>query len=517
MTTKCNSNECTLKIFPEHDECVLHCKKGDYSEDFNNNGILFDFYNEVINYISDFIIKYKSSDDLGFLSKEKIEAYLREDTESSIFKKAMKEQTVVFSNVYFPCRDSRDSFDYLKVLNKLGKIHFNFCKFTAHSLEINKSELFYQDCEFYQWWNITKSNLLPNVNDVLYQMCTFHDDVSSYTDDNGTATLSINLFNDCQFAKKLTFTKSTLNSKIFNNTKRANLSCHILELIDCIVEEKFSLNNTVLSKVLILDTEINEKFEFKENIVSEFEINNSNFKGLFDAYRTKFVEFSIFKSIFDDFVGFERCEFGSNGVSDKKFLSKFTYVTFLNFTNFRNTKFRSGLDLKNTNLKESPNFLDVSIDFSSTNRETYRIIKDSFDSIGNHIEANKFFVFEMKKYKEELSNKPLSQEKFIFHVNSIVSNFGESFLKPLYWAILASFIYSLLVLGYESNTLYKIYPPANAYISFVMQALNKIASNILPFKRFLNEGMEFVSLFFYLVFASLIWQIIIAVKRHTKR
>lgn len=513
---QCNTNECKLQIYSDHDECVLHCKKGDYSEDFNNNGILPKFYDELVEYISKFITCYKSSGDLGFFTKEEVEEYLREDTENSFLKKTMKEQVVVFNHIFFPCRDGRDNFDYLKVLNKLGKIHFNFCKFTAHSLDIEEAALFYQDCEFYQWWSLTKSNLLPNVNNVLYQACTFHDEVSSYSDDNGKSTISVNLFNDCNFSKKLSFSNTTLNAQIFNNTKESSTNCQALEIIDCNLESKFSLNNSTLNKVQIQDSDFKEKFEFKNNVVAEIEINNSNFKGLFDAYQTRFGNFSTYKSIFDDFVGFEKCEFGKKE-SSENLISKFTYVTFLNFTNFRNTKFHSGLDLKNTNLKESPNFLDVSIEFSSTNRETYRIIKDSFDKIGNHIEANKFFVFEMKKYKEELSDKPFSQEKFIFYINSLVSDFGESFLKPFYWVIFSSFIYSLLVLGYENNTLYELYPPMNNLISLVVESLNQLASSILPFKRFLKEGMEFVSLFFYIVFASLIWQIIIAVKRHTKR
>ena len=57
-------------------------------------------------------------------------------------------------------------------------------------------------------------------------------------------------------------------------------------------------------------------------------------------------------------------------------------------------------DLENINLKESPNFLNTKIEPKNTNRETFRITKDSFDKIGNHIEANKFFVYEMKKHKE---------------------------------------------------------------------------------------------------------------------
>lgn len=75
---------------------------------------------------------------------------------------------------------------------------------------------------------------------------------------------------------------------------------------------------------------------------------------------------------------------------------------------FRNAKFHKGVDLSKSNFNyvAGANFLGCEIEDNKkekvTNRETFRVIKHCFDSIGNHLEANKFFAEEMKAKKREL-------------------------------------------------------------------------------------------------------------------
>ncbi|WOQ95323.1 hypothetical protein R4533_14805 [Vibrio cholerae] len=102
-------------------------------------------------------------------------------------------------------------------------------------------------------------------------------------------------------------------------------------------------------------------------------------------------------------------------------------------------------------------------------------------------------------------------------MNEKTSDFGQSYLLPIFWMFVFSVIYYLLILGHESNLLYNLVPSANKLIASVSNAVNGIAANIIPFKKLLREGMEFVSLLFYVIFASLTWQTIVAVKRHTRR
>lgn len=63
---------------------------------------------------------------------------------------------------------------------------------------------------------------------------------------------------------------------------------------------------------------------------------------------------------------------------------------------------------KNTNFKRLADFYSSQFAHFSdlaaerTDRETFRIIKHSFDAVGNHIEANKYFAHEMQACRREL-------------------------------------------------------------------------------------------------------------------
>lgn len=514
----CSIDDCSREVFENTTECVLHCQKSDYSHDFQNKGILRKFYDALIEYIAESAFEWKRPENPGLVNIEAVKTYLHKDTGNDEVIAFLNEEIVVFDFIFFPCRDSRDDFDYLKVIRKIKGAHFNYCKFTAHSVEIPEVEAFFQDCEFFQWWSITQSKLLGNVNNVLYQGCLFREDVSSYADDNHNALLDIPLFNNCSFDKTLSFGNISIKNPVFNNTDGVLVKINSLRIENCEIEEKFVLNKLMASYLLIEDSEFKAKVELKEGRIDEVELINTNFKGLFDSYSTEYGSFYCYKSIYSDFVGFEKCKFAAlEGDNKLNKISTFRYVTFLDFTNFRNSKFNRGLDLEDANLKEAPNFLNISLLSDNTNRETLRIIKDSFDKIGNHIEANKFFTFEMRKYKQELSNRPINQESVIFWLNEKTSRFGQSYLLPVFWIFVFSIIYYLLIVGHEGNYLYSILPSANDLISSISNIINSIASNVIPFKKLLREGMEFISLVFYVIFASLIWQTIVAVKRHTRR
>ena len=308
-----------------------------------------------------------------------------------------------------------------------------------------------------------------------------------------------------------------LNTNQYNFLEENIIKQIIFE--NCIFDSKFKLNNFQIQTFKIINTILKNKFEFKENILDELLIDNSNFEKIVDFFGSKFKKFKIYKSIFDDFVGFENCQFGTDNKLREE-ISIFKYATFLDFINFRNTNFKSGLDIENINIKEAPNFLNMSIEFKNTNRETFRIIKHSFDKISNNIEANKYFIQEMKKYKEDLKKKTLignMQEKIIFYLNDIFSSFGQNYLKPIIWLIGFALLYNFILYGYEQNWLYTIYPPANHFIQSVTNFFNDIAKNILPFAKFLKKDLEFLSLLFYIIFSILIWQIIVSIKRYTKR
>ena len=88
--------------------------------------------------------------------------------------------------------------------------------------------------------------------------------------------------------------------------------------------------------------------------------------------------------------------------------AKFEYVTFEKAVSFRGSNFPQGLAFEKANIADSVNFHGVSgLDPGNTQRETFRIIKHSFDKIGNYLEANKYYAKEM----ELIVKKLLSQKK----------------------------------------------------------------------------------------------------------
>jgi hypothetical protein len=67
-------------------------------------------------------------------------------------------------------------------------------------------------------------------------------------------------------------------------------------------------------------------------------------------------------------------------------------------------------------------------------RDVYRQLKLALDNQKDHINANEFYSLEMKAYERVLQEKPWKthfQEKLVFSIHKSVSNFGQSWTKPL--------------------------------------------------------------------------------------
>jgi hypothetical protein len=268
--------------------------------------------------------------------------------------------------------------------------------------------------------------------------------------------------------------------------------------------------------VEIMDTVFNKKFQFYNNKVAILIIDNCNFYGLIDCYQTKFSSFNMHKSICENYAGFEQCEFGSN-LKNKDHLTMFKYVTFKDIFNARDAKFNSGLDMKSINLLGEANFLDAKIDPKNTNRETFRIIKHSFEKIGNQIEANKYFAKEMNKYAEDIKGTKAYSTRFLLCVNRIVSDFGQSYIKPLAWMIFLAFTYMLINHILDIKLITTEYQFLENAYDKTGNFLNNFATSFTPFKKLLGRERQFLNLIFGVAFSGLIYQFIVAVKRVTKK
>tara|TARA_R110000851_G_scaffold280799_2_gene434161 strand:+ start:4741 stop:6273 length:1533 start_codon:yes stop_codon:yes gene_type:complete len=508
---KCNVERCELEVC-YLDKCVLHCPKDHTWSNLNGKSSFESAIESVIN-------------------KELLAS----------------QESLILRGIHFT------NYDF-KALQSCKSIVFDECSFYMRTMNIHEVDIHFHLCAFEGYWDI--ENYTVNKHDkAVYSFCHFKKPIEC--DGANKLVIDTALFHRCEFEHQLVLENITFNEGIFNNVLKATDSyeqkLRILNITNCIFDCKSIFNQMKVDVLDICDSEFKGKFEFKNNNIKKVNIKNTNFLKLFDSYGSEFNYFRIFKSIFEKFAGFE-----NNVFSNSDTATTFKYVTFLDFTNFRGVKFNNGLDLETTNLQQPPNFLNSTINEKNTNRETYRIIKHSFDEIGNQLEANKYFSYEMKKYKEELKKEverlkrvkkirlirnKLEKKKFskirdkskgrmdfikgklkketwdfrLYNVNDFFSSFGENFLNPVMLMLLSAVGFYCLTLGYEFNLLYRIHEPANGTINFIMTQLNNFAKGIPPYGKLLKEGMEFVTLLFHIFFLVCTWQFIVAVKRRTKR
>ncbi|MGJ0338451.1 hypothetical protein [Aliarcobacter cryaerophilus] len=561
MSDKCINkypNSCKLDKYHQYDECILHCTKktlsslsNPYFKDYNlffNSLIEYIlenalFLNKDENFTKENLIKYFSLTDIEFEElknykepitfedqKASIDKFKKENTSGNPVDKIMKmninkkffgyfqNNIIVFSRIHFPNRDNRDVPNYEYILKKLGKIHFNYCSFYIPYLDLENIECFFQDCNFYEYWSLKNFKVLQKQDDFeVYQACTFYENVSASSGEKDKFSLDNVQFNGCTFKKELTFENINARKPIFKDWNEFSSTINELNINNCSFENKFILKNYTIENLFLKNTIFKGKLEFTNNTVTVMDVDNCNFEKLAEFYGSTFKQFKIFKSIFTDYTGFEKCEFGINNNMQESYIANFQYVTFLSFINFRNTKFKSGLMFEDTNLKEYPNFLNSDIEFENTSKETYRIIKYSFDKLGNHIEANKYFAREMKKYKNELSkNCSWSQERFIFWFNETISNYGQNYFKPTLLLLLSSFLYTLLIL-LSGNLEFKNWLKEHTLVLLIIKFLNSWFSSIIIFNKVLPKNLEFITVLFAIFQSTLIWHILVAVRRHAKR
>ncbi|RXK03367.1 hypothetical protein [Halarcobacter bivalviorum] len=558
----CGIKNCSLENFGESDKCILHCEKGSYLNDFDN-GLLSSFFQTFIDYVIANLFKYKSILGENELKSVDLKKYLESRKyDNSDYNGVLKKTILVPSHIHFPTRDSRDLFDYKKILNLFGQVHFNFCEFYLSSLELVETECFFQDCKFHKPWTLYNYGLLENEDNVIYQTCTFNEKISNYTpDDNKSlAIYNFSLFDYTCNIESIEFERAHFESSLFNTNQHNYLDNQLIDsfkIINCTFNEKFKLNNYKIHTFKCVDSLFENKYEFKENIIDKFYIYNSNFNDIVDFYGSKIRLFNIEKSIFEGFTGFENCIFGSCDKL-KEEITLFKYVTFKDSLNARDSRFLSGLDIKNINIQGDTNFLDSDIEIENTNRETFRALKHSFDSIGNIIEANKYYQKEMQRREKELE-KDIKKVKnifeylvFLFH--GLSSNHSQNWVLALFWIIFVSFKYTFIVQldiknAFLSISLIVFFMIVSFVVGIVLKKhidnkpihtglmcfflitlylayglatadfnLNCFSNNINPFSIMTEfSELTFLTLVYKVTIAYLIYQLIVSIRQNTRR
>lgn len=555
MTCKLPSG-CNNNVYGKLKFCALHCSEKDI-DDNKYHDYLMEFYKLFSKYLYGDVeveINRQRCENKYELDERDndIEEYhlfiggVKPEGISHSLIERLEKINIEFKEIQFP---DDDDISYLEgeahaLLRWIGKALFNKCIFNLGSLNLN-SNFYYEDCVF---CNEISINPFPEVvdNEYRYVDCLFKKDIH-IKPSKQSKEIFCNLFKDCNFEGDINLNNIDFKKTVFhlsqplenvsmNNIKerfnkvKDSFKFKNIKIKKCTFDSSFKLNGfgeeyleklecykcefdkdwLEVSSLEVIDTEFNSKFELKNRVIKNLDFNNSNVSKIFDMYESKIEKAHFKKNIFYDFAGFENVVFGIKNKPINTYVAKFEYTTFESFSNFRNTIFYSGLDFKNTNRDKEPNFLNSYINSDNTDRETFRIVKHSFDNVGNKIEANKFYSKEMNAYRREMKGKFKPSERFVFCMNNFISEFGTSYLKPILLLIILFEVY-IILLSYYGGA-YSLYGTI-----VQLDMLNNLAKDFLLFSRFLKVGFEFVSLIFYIFSGILIWQIAVAIKRHTQR
>ncbi|TCK61560.1 hypothetical protein [Seleniivibrio woodruffii] len=270
---------------------------------------------------------------------------------------------------------------------------------------------------------------------------------------------------------------------------------------NCSFNNSFShddeLNNMNLS---FINCTFNGDFKLEHIKSLSLYFQKCRFKNEFIIFDCSIEHFTLLDSNFNLSAKISQSSLGVNECIPRIINSIFTGIL-----SFELSKFPYGLHFDSNITHEPPNFRGIDISSSSakkvTSRETYRIIKFNLDSVGNIVEANKYFALEMDKLYSELSWKKNLSEKFLLSINKYSSNFGQNWWLPIVWMIVfASLFY-----------IFRDYDP------FDYSFLNGIASFIIPYQGIIGDTHQMSKLLCSILFGVLFYQTTVALKRKTRR
>ena len=432
--------------------------------------------------------------------------------------------------IHFPHVDSGQKWDYQLLLAPLYCVQFEDCTFYGHSLlhDAPRQALRFARCTFHnEWWVSNTESYWTNV--ALFENCIFEHRVLMKGHGNGSSFLDEfeAVFENCKL-RELYVSDLGLEPQLFRNSVETPSELQQLTIIDSIICRKFSIDNIKGMKSFELrSTEFEKKFAMIACDCAALVIKNTNFNGLADFYQSRFQRFLVQKSIFRDFAGFEECVLGKENNPEQKNIT-LKHVSFYSFLNFREAHFNQTLDLRATNRMQEPNFLDAEFSPTArahTDRETFRIIKHSFDAVGNRIEANKYFAHEMQAYRRELKTpagrkKPGNcRERFLLALNAAVSSHGQDYGKALAW-LLAAVAINAVVLANHQYQWWLLPEPIQNGLWNITTVANGFANGFLPLRSLLGDDLQplaFWVLIAMVTISTLTWHVLVAIRRHARR
>ncbi len=304
------------------------------------------------------------------------------------------------------------------------------------------------------------------------------------------------------FFEKLNICKSTINTP-FHGSKDIKINQLILDKVklDSLDENTdIDINNIEIDEFKCNKLSISQDMNLDDAKIDKFRISNSNIEKVFR------IRYSYIKDTFFTDTTFEDLQIIDNKNEEFKEKREFR---------LRNTTIKSTvldkLRLDSFNMSDA-HVSDAKIGyvkFQNGSRETNRFFKNYYDSISDYIKANKYYKDEMlEQYKVSKGS-----EKIVLFFNKWISNFGQSWLWPLFWILAGTLIFyrlanfDLLSLdGFREN-----------HIGWMINDILKF-SNPFSKKTNVDYHMFYWAWFFHKIFMTVfIYHFVVAVKRKTKR
>lgn len=301
--------------------------------------------------------------------------------------------------------------------------------------------------------------------------------------------------------KKLEILNSTV-ARLFANSENLQIGTCSLESIkldngdDDIMIKKLQIEEFLCDKI-----SIPKALNLTDMEIKKFRISNCNFEY---SLRIKYSDIEIFNLISNTFEDLQIIENHNDDFSKIRELR------------LKNTTIKNAVFDKLRYDKFIMNDAHVSgakigfVKFKEGSRETNRFFKNYYDSISDYIQANEYYKQEMIEQYKVTQDKG---ERFILFWGRWISNFGQSWLRPLLWALLVTILcyrianYELLSLsGFREN-----------HIAWMINDILKFA-NPLNSDSKANYGLFYWAWMFHkLIMSALLYHFVVAVKRKTRR
>ena len=433
----------------------------------------------------------------------------------------LTERKTRIESIDFQPVNARDAKRVACLLLKIRALELVDCRLFANPFDPKATAsvaatVCFSDCVFLEDW-VSAGRIDSPPGQALFERCIFEKNILLGKEFGLDLASASAIFADCSFCGDLLVSGFSEKAPLFANADSHHIQAKNLRLEGCDLRRPFILNHASFDSVTMHNCTFRKKLEFKENAIGVLTIDNCSFDKIANFHGSRIDSFRAEQVIFTEFVGFEACQFGAPGNAALETRAVFNFVTLMGLSNFRHACFHGGLDIRNVNLKDAPNFLGCAVSFAGTDRESFRLIKHSFERVGNQVDANRFLVLELRKRKEELMPRPWhDQERLVLTLNDAISGFGQSYVRPIGLMVALATLFGLLQLGHENQWVYGIHPDLDDFLAATANLFNRFAQGMLPFAKLFYKGMEFFSLLFAILFSVLIWQTVVAVKRHTR-